>query len=70
MPQFFFHLSDGTSVRDQHGDECADLETAKQQAVASAADLARNKRLPETSGVYVCVTDVQGQEVFRAPLKP
>jgi hypothetical protein len=42
---------------------------AKSLARQAARDLARNSRLPEVSGKSICVTDEDGNEVFRTPLK-
>jgi len=68
MPRYFFNLTDGSAMRDPEGEELSGLESAKATAVQVASDFARNKQRPQTAGVYVCVTDEHGEEVFRAPL--
>jgi hypothetical protein len=68
MPRYFFNLTNGTTIRDTEGEQCADLDAAKTLARRSARDLARNKRRTEINSFYVCVTDEHGNEVFRTPL--
>ncbi len=42
MPLYYFHIYQrGTLIRDEEGSRCPDLEAAKREAKASAADLAR-----------------------------
>jgi Domain of unknown function (DUF6894) len=68
MARFFFHLTDGTSLRDHEGEDCASMEQAKGYAVQTASELARNKEPSQVNGLYVCVTDESSAEVFRTPL--
>jgi hypothetical protein len=68
MVRYFFNLSGGSTVHDLDGEELPDLNSAKAAAVLIAQDVARNKRRPQTAGVYVCVTDELGKELFRTPL--
>lgn len=68
MARFFFHLTDGTKVCDPDGEECSSLERARDHAIRTAHELARNKRPSLLSGLCVCVTDESGSEVFRVPL--
>lgn len=42
MSRYYFHIYErGALIRDEEGSECPDLEAAKREAMASAADLAR-----------------------------
>jgi hypothetical protein len=42
MSRYYFHIyQQGTLIPDEEGSECPDLEAAKREAKASAADLAR-----------------------------
>jgi len=42
MPLYYFHIyQHGALIRDEEGTVCADLDAAKGEAKASAADLAR-----------------------------
>ena len=42
MPLYYFHIyQHGSLIRDEEGTVCPDLEAAKREASASAADLAR-----------------------------
>jgi hypothetical protein len=67
MARYFFNLTNAT-IRDADGEECADLDASKPIAIQIAHDLARNKRQPEIVGLFVCVTNERGEEVFRTPL--
>ena len=69
MARYFFNLTNGKTIRDTDGEEVSDLHAAKAIAIQAAHDFARNKHMPETGGVYVCVTDEHGKEVFRTPLE-
>jgi uncharacterized protein DUF6894 len=68
MPRYFFNLNDGSAIRDPDGVDLAGPEEANATAAVAAQDLARNKLRPQTAGVYICVTDENGKEVFRTPL--
>ena len=61
MPQFFFNLTNGETVRDERGTACDTVENAKAYALAVAAELGRN-RSPEE------LHTLAGQEVFKTRL--
>jgi len=46
MPQYFFNLTNGETVRDEQGTRCDTVEDVKTYALAVAAELGRN-RSPE-----------------------
>ena len=68
MPQFFFNLTNGETVRDERGTACDTLEDAKTYALAVAAELGRNRSPAELDTLALCVTDETGREVFRTKL--
>ena len=40
MPRFFFHVRDGADLsRDTEGQECADVEAARREAVSSSREM-------------------------------
>ena len=63
MPQFFFYvISNGEVIPDHEGDEFADLELAKAEAIAIARDLAReqiSERQP-LNGIHIEIRDQRG----------
>jgi hypothetical protein len=68
MPQFFFNLTNGETIRDERGTACDTVEDAKAYALAVAAELGRNRSPEELNTLAVCVTDATDQEVFRTRL--
>ena len=64
MQRFYFHLSDHTKIEDCRGDACHSIEEARAFAREMAADLGR-ARHGKDRGLYICVTDANGKEVFR-----
>jgi hypothetical protein len=68
MPQFFFHLTNGDTVRDEVGTRCDTLEDAREFALAVAAELGRNRSAAELEALALSVTDQSGREVFRTKL--
>jgi hypothetical protein len=69
LPRYFFNLTDGSTIRDpDDGEELVGPEEAQATAMLIASDVARNKLRPQTAGVYVCITDEHGKELFRTPL--
>jgi hypothetical protein len=44
MPHYFFHVIDGTSLRDPSGTELPDIGTAQDQAIRMAGELLRELR--------------------------
>lgn len=65
MPNFFFHLIDGNTLRDDLGTPCGNVEEARTFALGVAAELGRNKPLSEIDDLAICVTDESGNEIFR-----
>ena len=65
MPQYFFNLTNGETVRDEQGTRCDTVEDVKTYALAVAAELGRNRSPEELSMLSLCVIDETGQEVFR-----
>jgi hypothetical protein len=65
MPNFFFHLTDGDTFRDDHGTPCRSIDEARVFALGVAAELGRNKPPNEIEDLMVCVTDESGKEIFR-----
>ena len=41
MPRYFFHVIDGTSLRDETGTELPDIYTAQAQAIRLSAEIPR-----------------------------
>ena len=68
MPQYFFNLTNGETIRDERGTVCDTVQDAKSYALAVAAELGRNRPPEELNTLAVCVTDETGQEVFRTRL--
>ena len=66
MPRFYFHVRDGADIRDEAGTELPDIDAARNQAIASSAqmigDLGRKFRLSEFW--QMTVTDENGRELF------
>ena len=65
MPQYFFNLTNGETVRDDQGTRCDTVEDVKTYALAVAAELGRNRSPEDLSTLALCVIDETGQEVFR-----
>ena len=65
MPQYFFNLTNGETVRDEQGTRCDTVEDVKTYALAVAAELGRNRSPEELNTLALCVIDETGQEVFR-----
>ena len=64
MQRFYFHLSDHTKINDDKTEACRTIDEARAHACAIATELARLKR-KEFRGLFLCVTDHNGKEVFR-----
>ena len=60
MPRFFFHFTNGRTLRDEDGEDSPSLEAATAHAAKIAAELAKE---PESRGFAVSVTDAQGNEL-------
>ena len=66
MARYFFNLSN--NVCDTEGHEFPTLGAAKECAIQTAYELARNRAQRELKHLSVCVTDESGREVFTKPL--
>jgi hypothetical protein len=65
MPRYFFHLH-SSGAHDTDGQELPNDEAAREEAVAVARDLARNRNV--ATGERIIVTDVSGTVVHDEPL--
>jgi hypothetical protein len=65
MPRYFFHLH-GSGARDTEGQEFPDDEAARQEAVAVARDLGRNRNV--TTDERLIVTDESGKVIHEEPV--
>ena len=65
MPRYFFHLH-GSGARDTEGQEFPNDEAARQEAVAVARELSRNK--PVVSDDRLLVTNADGKVIHEEPL--
>src|SRR6478735_7129565 len=65
MPQYFFNLTNGETVRDDQGTRCDTMDDVKTYALAVAAELGRNRSPEELNTLALCVNDESGQEVFQ-----
>ena len=67
MPRFFFHVTNGKTIRDQDGDSFESVEEAKRHAVTIARELGHaSSQTAARQNVFV--TDEDGTEVFRTPI--
>ena len=65
MPRFFFHVLDGSVVKDEDGEELPSAESARAHAAQIAKELAQ---AGEYGGFAVKVLDEQGNEVAYVPI--
>jgi hypothetical protein len=65
MPDFFFHLTNGTPIKDDRPTRCGTIEEAKVVASALAAELGRNRSPGEIGHLTISVTDEHGRELFK-----
>ena len=69
MPLYYFHIYQrGTLIRDEEGTFCSDLDAAKHEASASAADLARQAVAGGEAVDELCVEIHDAQERVLAGL--
>ena len=71
MPRYYFHLTDGKSVLDNHqGLELPGNAAARADAVALADDLRRGVKMPGWSwdGWFVAIIDQHGHKVDEVPI--
>jgi hypothetical protein len=66
--RYFFHLEDGTCIRDPTGEEFADDAAAMLEAVVVARELSRAKI--HAVEWHLVVKDVAGRRVGSVPLVP
>ena len=55
MPQYFFNLTNGETVRDDQGTRCDTMDDVKTYALAVAAELGRNRSPEELNTLALCV---------------
>jgi hypothetical protein len=65
MPRYFFHLA-GSGARDIEGQEFADDEAARQEAVMVARELAGGRSIATNDRIVV--TDAKGKVIHEQPL--
>ena len=65
MPRYFFHLAD-SGARDIEGQEFADDEAARQEAVMVARELAGCRSI--STNDRIVVTDAKGKVIHEQPL--
>ena len=65
MPRYFFHLH-GSGARDTEGQEFPNDEAARQEAVAVARDLGRNRSV--ATNERLVVTDESGNVIHEEPV--
>jgi hypothetical protein len=71
MPLYFFRLTNGTQVLDNHhGIDLAGDAAARTDAVALARDLYHRAVMPgfDWTGWFVKIVDAQGREVDEVPI--
>jgi hypothetical protein len=71
MPRYYFHLTDGETVLDNHqGLDLAGNAAALEDARALADDLRRGTRMPgwHWDGWFVAIVDESGQTVDHVPI--
>jgi hypothetical protein len=66
MPRYFFHLA-GSGARDIVGQEFADDEAARQEAVMVARELAGSRSISPNDRIVV--TDAKGKVIHEEPLR-
>ena len=68
--RFYFHVEDGTSMKDKNGVELPDHEAARLEAHNYALNLANLEQglSGQSKGGQVIVTNEDGHEVVRVPL--
>jgi hypothetical protein len=71
MPRYYFHLTDGTTVLDNHeGTDLAGNAAALENARVLADDLRRGVKMPGSKwdGWFVAIVDQDGRKVDRVPI--
>jgi hypothetical protein len=67
MPRYFFHLH-GSQPKDTEGQEFANDDAAREEAVAVAQELSRNRHT--SAKERLVVTNAQGEVIHEEPLTP
>jgi hypothetical protein len=65
MPRFFFHVSDGSTFKDEDGEDFPGIASARAHAARIAHELAE---AGDYRGFAIKVTDEQGNEVAYIPI--
>jgi len=65
MPRFFFHVTNGSTFKDEVGGDYSSLEAARVHADRIASDLSMDL---DYEGFAVVVTDEQGNQVAHVPI--
>jgi hypothetical protein len=71
MPRYYFHLTDGTNVFDNHkGIDLAGNAAAREDALALARDLKHGKTMPgwNWAGWFVAIVDAHGKKIDEVPI--
>jgi hypothetical protein len=71
MPRYYFHLTDGTNVLDNHqGLDLAGEAAARADALALADDLRRGAKMPgwNWAGWFVAIMDEHGKKIDEVPI--
>ena len=66
MPRYFFHVTDGYSIRDAEGTELPDIYAAQDQAIRTSGEILRDMGAEFWNGTEwaLDVTDENGQILF------
>ncbi|MBD2749565.1 hypothetical protein IC232_23065 [Microvirga sp. BT688] len=66
MPRYFFHVNDGSSVRDSEGTELPDIYAAQDQAIRTSGEILRDMGAEFWNGTEwkLKVTDESDQVLF------
>ena len=66
MPRYFFHVIDGTAVRDQDGTELASIDVAQEEAIRMSGEILRDMgaRVSDGTKWRLEVTDQEGDVLF------
>jgi hypothetical protein len=67
MALFFFHFTNGRTIKDEEGENFPNLEATKAHAAKIAAELATE---PESQGFAVSVTDVAARPLKSLTFPP
>jgi hypothetical protein len=65
MPRFFFHVADGSTLKDEDGENLPSIASARAHAARIASELAE---AGDYGGYAVRVRDEQGNEVAYVPI--